>query len=251
MRDMATLIKRGASQPSQILPFVLGKVFPRSRWSGVDYRDEFITFRVERGSFVQGASTPPEFCARQYLDISAILELVGEFGPDDVAASLEVGCGYGRLTPWLSTVSGSVHGVDPNEDVLAQARRLYPQIEFRSELAQDLSYPDGAFDLVVSLTTLHHIPPDRIEGAAAEIRRVLAPGGLLVVGEQTASLGRDSAWGRPESEYERLFDPLELRASRPRPVEPTFDAASEPARLDEATGLTYHPHERFMTFSRG
>lgn len=266
MRSKFTLLKRGVKNPTSVPPYVLGKLFPNSGWgSVVEYRETFITF--SRGGFVQGAQSRPPFCARQYYDVGALRQLVADFA-GDVDAALEVGCGYGRLTPWLAEFASDVHGIDPNEEVVADARRLYPDLEFRADLAQDLSHSDHAFDLVVSWTTLHHIPPAEIDAVAAELLRVLTPDGTLILCEQTESLGRENAWGRTEKEYERLFDPLKLVASRPRPIEPTFTvdrnspstgetghASSDHSKSEQKTNRdgtserTVHPHERLLVFT--
>jgi SAM-dependent methyltransferase len=245
MRSKYTLLKRGFNNPTSVPPYVLGKLFPDSGWgSVVEFRDEFVTFR--KGGFVQGAKERPAFCARLGCDALALRRVVSEVA-GDVDAALEVGCGYGRLTPWIADLAHETTSIDPNEDAVATARELYPSVDFEVGLAQELSSPDDAYDLIVTWNTLQHVPPDGIGAVAAEFRRVLAPDGTLVAAEQTASLERDNAWGRSETEYDRLFGPLELVESRPKPVEPTFDVAGDPS-TDERTDRPAHPHERLLTF---
>src|SRR5205823_11117127 len=56
-------------------------------------------------------------------------------------------------------------------------------IEFREALADDLPFEDGSFDRVVSSLVFHHLPREVKERSAAEIARVLRPGGELHVAD--------------------------------------------------------------------
>lgn len=247
MKRYLSLVKRGIERPSLVAPYLVGTLFPDSKWGpSVEVQEDFITFR--EGGFVYGVSTRPEFCARLYRDVQTLRVVVDAVTSGDVDMALDVGCGYGRLTPWLGEFASDVHGVDPNEDVLANARTLFPTVAFRADLAQDLSYADDTFDLVVSWSTLQHVPPADCESVAAELQRVLAPGGVLIVHEQSRHLGRRNAWGRTKEEYERLFSALELIDVRRKPVEPTFDGLEPPIR-DDSTEQTYHPFVQLLSFS--
>ena len=75
--------------------------------------------------------------------------------------------------------SGRVTGLDLNEGMLAVARRLRPEIDWRHGDALDLPFADHAFDVVVSQFALMFFP-DRPR-ALREMWRVLAPGGRLAV----------------------------------------------------------------------
>ena len=84
------------------------------------------------------------------------------------------------MTPWLSTYTERLYGSDYNIVRLARAHRLAPAATLF--LADVLDYPteDAAFNLVFFHHVIEHIPDD---GAAlATVRRILKPGGLLVLG---------------------------------------------------------------------
>ncbi|MEE8535970.1 MAG: methyltransferase domain-containing protein [Kiloniellales bacterium] len=106
-------------------------------------------------------------------------EAAGLRGGDRV---LDVGCGTGVLAREAATAvgpEGRVTGLDINDGMLAVARRLAPEIDWRQGDAAALPFEDGAFDAVVSQFVLMFVP-DR-QAAVAEMGRVLAPGGRLAV----------------------------------------------------------------------
>jgi ubiquinone/menaquinone biosynthesis C-methylase UbiE len=91
---------------------------------------------------------------------------------------LDLGCGYGcDLTPWGILPSDEVTGIDVNPERLAVARNRFPERSFRQARAEDLPFPLGSFDRVISLVAL---PYTRIPAALREIHRVLVPGGGLL-----------------------------------------------------------------------
>ena len=97
---------------------------------------------------------------------------------------LEIGCGTGnviisakRSRPGLEAV-----GSDPDPRILDRARRKaagLSDIRFDEAYAQRLPYADGEFDRVLSSMMLHHVGGDAKAEVAAEIFRVLRPGGRL------------------------------------------------------------------------
>jgi ubiquinone/menaquinone biosynthesis C-methylase UbiE len=97
---------------------------------------------------------------------------------------LEIGSGTGNLTirAKRSRPGADVVGVDPDPLALARARRkLRGQagIRFDRGYAQKLPYHDGEFDRVLSAMMLHHLDSEAKAAAAAEVFRVLRPGGRL------------------------------------------------------------------------
>lgn len=97
---------------------------------------------------------------------------------------LEIGSGTGTLTirAKQSRPRAEVIGVDPDPLALARARRKLDGqngIRFDHGYAQKLPYADGEFDRVLSSLMLHHLDSDAKAAAAAEVFRVLRPGGRL------------------------------------------------------------------------
>jgi SAM-dependent methyltransferase len=95
---------------------------------------------------------------------------------------LDVGCGTGVLARAAAdrvAAEAQVTGLDRNAGMLAVARRLRPQIDWRQGDATQLPFPDGSYDVVVSQFALMYFP-DRT-AALREMVRVLKPGGRLAV----------------------------------------------------------------------
>lgn len=94
---------------------------------------------------------------------------------------LEIGCGTGNLTTRVKRAhpGADVTGSDPDPRALDRARRKANDIRFERGYAERLPYADGEFDRVLSSMMLHHVHGDAKTAAAAEIFRVLRPGGRL------------------------------------------------------------------------
>jgi ubiquinone/menaquinone biosynthesis C-methylase UbiE len=91
---------------------------------------------------------------------------------------LEVGAGTGY---WLKRLPYPRRvGVEPSPDMLRVGRARVPQAEWVAARGEALPLPAGTFDVVLLFTTLEFV--EDVEKVLAEARRVLRPGGRLVVG---------------------------------------------------------------------
>ena len=113
----------------------------------------------------------------QRFDLLALLALL-----DPELTVGDLGCGNGQTTEALAPFVAKVVAVDGSEAMLASAReRLarFDNVELRQGELEELPLADGQLDAAVLFLALHHLPePSR---ALAEARRVLAPGGRLLV----------------------------------------------------------------------
>lgn len=100
---------------------------------------------------------------------------------------LDVGCGSGGLARLLAEEGAEVTGIDPNPQALTAARTLAPAARFEEASAEALPFEDAAFDVVLVVNALHHVPLDAMDRALAEAARVARPGGWLIVLEPLAA----------------------------------------------------------------
>lgn len=102
---------------------------------------------------------------------------------------LEVGCGTGSLTLRAKANAGrqsQVYGIDIAPDMLETARMKAQKagLEVRFELGriEQIPFPEGQFDLVLSSLMLHHIQGNEAkQQGIKEIFRVLKPGGRVLI----------------------------------------------------------------------
>jgi ubiquinone/menaquinone biosynthesis C-methylase UbiE len=133
----------------------------------------------------------------------AYAALVAQAELSDGLRVLEIGCGTGNVTVRAKRAApgADVVGSDPDPLALTRARRKargLPGIRFERAYAQELPFADGEFDRALSSMMLHHLDEDVKAGAAAEIHRVLRPGGSLHIvdigGHATAHHGLAARW---------------------------------------------------------
>lgn len=103
-------------------------------------------------------------------------------------AVLDVACGTGTLAiaaKRLVGSNGSVTGIDASPEMIERARakaeRAGLTVTFVNGTAGDLPFGDRQFDIVMGTLMLHHLPKPVRSAFAAEARRVLKPGGRLLL----------------------------------------------------------------------
>jgi ubiquinone/menaquinone biosynthesis C-methylase UbiE len=112
-------------------------------------------------------------------------------------AVLDLGSGIGRFTPALAaTFGGPVYGVEPSGRMrdIAIRSSAHPAVTYRPGCAEDLPLPAGCCDVVVMFLVFHHVA-DPVAGAA-EISRVLRPGGRVLIRSTFADRMPDLWWHR-------------------------------------------------------
>lgn len=110
--------------------------------------------------------------------------LGGQLGPDALAGLrvLDLGCGYGGRTIFYARECGAAHvdGIEPFDAIVARCRELADElgtqnVQFTQGAAEEIPFPDGSFDAVLSFDVIEHVQDPRL--TFREIRRVLRTDG--------------------------------------------------------------------------
>jgi len=121
--------------------------------------------------------TIPSHVAKHYLEKRArFMRTLFPAG----AYILDVGCGTGTLSRRLQDEAYKVLGVDDSEGMLKMA--LEKDVTVVRAVAQKLPFPDGIFDAVVSIASLHHLGSQNdVTRAISEMLRVIRQGGTAII----------------------------------------------------------------------
>lgn len=134
--------------------------------------------------------------------LTAFAESVGDGG-----LVTDIGCGPGRIAGFLAAHGTRVHGIDLSPAMVAWARKRFPEIDFEVGSMTALDIADGSRAGVVAWYSLIHIPAAERDGVLAEFRRVLSPGGKLLLAFQSGTdiLHLDEGYGQAISlDFHRL-----------------------------------------------
>jgi ubiquinone/menaquinone biosynthesis C-methylase UbiE len=114
-------------------------------------------------------------------------------GPED--RFLDLGCGLGAALERAVVSGASVAGIDPSPSMVERAAQRVPQAEVRLGSAESIPFDDDEFTAALSVATYHHWAD--VMAGLREAKRVLAPGGRLLIVERR--LKRGSGHGLDEA----------------------------------------------------
>ncbi|MFD6563363.1 class I SAM-dependent methyltransferase [Micromonospora profundi] len=139
-------------------------------------------------------------------------DLVRAAGGGPVA---DVGCGSGRITAHLHELGMDAFGIDLSPGMIDVARRDHPSLRFEVGSMTDLQLAEGSVAGLMAWYSLIHIPDDQIGAVLAHFRRVLRPGGPLLlgfhVGDET-TLKTQGYGGHPMNVYVHRRQPAQMAA---------------------------------------
>jgi SAM-dependent methyltransferase len=117
-----------------------------------------------------------------------------------VPRALDLGCGSGKFTGVLADAAGRVAALDAQPEQLARAAARHAaraNVDFVRGDACALPFADAAFDLVTACWMLGTVAEGvRRDSALSEMRRVLAPGGSILLVENAAGGAFEALRGR-------------------------------------------------------
>ena len=132
---------------------------------------------------------------------------------EQMRAILDFGCGCGRVARHWAAVEGpEVYGCDYNPELLAWCAENLPHMRTaRNELAPPTPYVSGSFDLIYAFSVFTHLDEGLQSDWLAEFRRLLRPGGILIL-----SVLSDRVRYRLDRGEQQRFDRGEMIVRRPR-----------------------------------
>ena len=126
----------------------------------------------------------------------------------------DLGCGPGQIARYLHERGAQVIGIDLSTQMIEQARQLNPGLEFKQGNMLALDIEDGAWAGIAAFYSIIHIPRDEVVTALHELKRVLQPGGWLLVAFHlgTEVLHLEEWWEQPVSADFVFFQAPEMQA---------------------------------------
>lgn len=137
--------------------------------------------------------------ALEVLSLGRISRLKAEIAARVAPGStvLELGCGAGSLAATMARQGAHVVGIDTSASMLESARvrlaadGLAARVDLRRLSVMEIdAWPPDCFDCVVSTMVLSELSEDELAFVLAAARRVLKPGGELLIGDETVPTGR-------------------------------------------------------------
>ncbi|HEX5707518.1 MAG TPA: class I SAM-dependent methyltransferase [Pyrinomonadaceae bacterium] len=144
---------------------------------------------------------------RKMLDWLA--EKVGRLG-----VVCDMGCGPGQVARYLFDRGVNACGVDLSQEMVEAARRLNPEVPFQQgDMLALARVGDDSYGGVAAFYSIIHVPRPSLSQALRELKRVLRPGGTLLltfhIGRETVH--RDEWWGKEVSLDFIFFETEEMK----------------------------------------
>jgi SAM-dependent methyltransferase len=142
--------------------------------------------------------------------LTAFAEDVRDLGP-----VVDVGCGPGTVTAFLTGLGVEASGVDLSPRMVEHARRLHPGLRFEVASATELQLEDASFGGVLGWWSLFNLPRDVLPAVLASFARALVPRGQVLLGTHVGDgeIARTEAYGgEPVTWTTHLWQPEELSA---------------------------------------
>jgi SAM-dependent methyltransferase len=147
-----------------------------------DFDHHADTYRDDVGTAISWSGKDVDYFAAGKADLLVALAQ-RRLGDPARLRALDIGCGVGVTDRFLADRFGELHGVDIASDAVERAREANPGVRYQAYDGGALPFADDAVDVAFTICVVHHVPPADWPTFAAEMRRVVRPGGLAVVFE--------------------------------------------------------------------
>ena len=154
------------------------------------------------------------FTDKPYLraQVTLFADLVKAAGDGPVA---DVGCGPGHVTAFLGELGLDAFGIDLSPGMIEVARRDHPSLHFEVGSMTDLGLADDSVAGLLAWWSLIHVPDDEVAVVLAHFRRVIRPGGIVMVGfheGNTTTHKTNGYGGHPMDVYVHRRPPARMAA---------------------------------------
>lgn len=99
---------------------------------------------------------------------------------------LDIGCWTGQFEKLATRETKQMVGIDPGVNAIKHAKKMVPTATFKVANALRLSFSPRSFDVVTIIDVIEHIPKNNEEKCLNEIKRVLKPGGYIILSTPNA-----------------------------------------------------------------
>jgi len=169
----------------------------------------------------------PYALARTYIEHSSLRKILTRcynWTRQRPKIAIELGCGFGRNIPVLEEFADKVLGIERDQELSGIAQRLNPTSVIMRHAVEDYECLDtGVHDLVLTFTFLQHLTSEQREVALKTIRRITAPGALVVICEETdQSKSEPGCVSLDPDELSKFLPEFRLLGVEPRVIEATF-----------------------------
>jgi SAM-dependent methyltransferase len=143
-------------------------------------------------------------------DRACLDRLAREVG--NLGSICDMGCGPGQIARYLHRQGMNTLGVDLSPRMLVEAQRLNPEIHFHQGDMLSLQDPDHSWGGIAAFYCMIHIPREQVVDALREMKRVLKPGGVLLItfhiGDEIKHI--DEWWEKPVNLDFAFYQPEEM-----------------------------------------
>ncbi len=178
-----------------------------------------VLYYLLTGYWNTGERLHPFFVTNNYVNHLRVYQYISQFTAGKQA--LDVGCGVGYGTALLARTAARAVGIDISQKAVNEAFRLYPAGEFLQMDAENMTFPDQSFDVIVSTENFEHLPNQAKH--VQELARVVRPDGFCFVATPNPELfvGQNNPFHTKENTYSELRDLLSRCFREVEIVEPT------------------------------
>lgn len=166
------------------------------------------------------------------------------FGARPLAVA-DIGCGVGALHRFLLPLCHRLSACDPSHECIAQAKIENPGVDYESADGQRLPWQDACFDASLAVCVYHHVRQAERAAFVHEMRRIVRPGGLVIVIEHNP-WNPGTRLGVARCPFDKDAELLDWRATRLLLEGEGLDVTTEHFLLLPFSGTVTERIERFV-----